>query len=1089
MDISLHTTIAGVATDAALFGVSTYAYTNARRLSAAIAPDREGLVVGFLFGLTAILAMLVPTALLPGSLADGAPIAVALAAPFGGFLAAIVAAVLAAAFRLWLGGASSLAGIAVILAAALIGVLLTELLRRGDTVRHRRNIVALALVLPAAAYIGLALRWPIMPGESAGPLALILGVGVFVSCGTLLFGAFLLHRLSIEDKLAESQRRVEALAANVPGVVFQCRVGRSGEILFSYLSPDCVDLFGVTPEEARRDSQSVLRLIHPEDRGAFTRSLSEAGGNLALWSHDFRIVDARGRIHWLHARATPRRLGDGEIAWHGALIEISRRKEREMAFRRIERLYRLLADNTTEIVQLTTPDGTRSYASPACRHALGYDSEELIGQPADALVHPEDAEVFRTARAQLAAGGKPCSISYRIRRKDGAYVPASETCRLGELGEDGRGREIVSVTRLSDERERADAVLEEAEARRASDAPFAKALEAIAAGVFITNPNEPGNPIIFANAAAAEITGYAVADLIGRSARVLEGPDSDRDTVSAVEQAIAEERRITVRILNYRRDGTPFWSSLHVSPIHSSAKRLQAFVAVFFDIGEHQGALSEALSREMAERAAGEFIADMSHELRTPLNGAIGFTDLLLEGELSPEQRRYATFVRDAGRSLLAILNNSLERAKVRAGFKGAESEFSVAKLALGCNAAVWYAAREKGLDLTFVMKPDVIDAVRGHPDRVRQVLLSLLGDAIKSTEKGSVVLSVAKAGDAPDGTMLRFAVTDSGPGMAPEKQRALPERAKSRGMGRGLALCRALVDEMGGHIGVNTPPQGGSEFWFTVPLGLADARAAKPAPNAASAKKGRILLAEDAPMNQELIVALLTKAGYEVEVVGDGLAAIEAAKRRSFDLLLLDLQMPRLDGFKAAEAIRALPEPLGKLPIIAITAKVLPRDVERCRAAGMNDHLAKPIEGAALLALIERWVGEKAKGRRLPQGTTAERAPLFNHAAFGRLETHLGVERAAEIADIVSKEIPERLERMLRQVSDRDRLSREAHELVSLAGNLGFADLALQCRRLMEAPGEADDWQVGVMVENAKSAAERAIAAMRRNDRPHASD
>jgi CheY-like chemotaxis protein/HPt (histidine-containing phosphotransfer) domain-containing protein len=389
----------------------------------------------------------------------------------------------------------------------------------------------------------------------------------------------------------------------------------------------------------------------------------------------------------------------------------------------------------------------------------------------------------------------------------------------------------------------------------------------------------------------------------------------------------------------------------------------------------------------------------------------------------------------------------------------------------------VWQTAREKKLELNFVMKPDVIDGVRGHPDRIRHALLDLLDNAVRATDKGGVTLTVARLADREGKTVVRFSVTDSrAEGAAAGEQEAL-------GAGAAIpAICRALVERMGGTVGAAAKPKG-NEFWVTLPLMPADGAVDRPR----ARRRARILLAEDTAMSQELVVAVLTRAGHEVEVVGDGTAAVEAMKKRPFDLVLLDLQMPQMDGIKAAQAIRAMPGRPKDVPIIALTARASPKDAERCRAAGMNDHVAKPISAAELVALVDRWLETRRSDQdhEPPSRRPMVRPPLVDKNAVEALEQHLGPDKAARMVDAAIKEIPERLERMLRQVSDRGRIAEDAHELVAVAGNLGLNELTAQCRRLAEINGEADDWQIGVMVENAKTAAERAIAAIRRTERP----
>jgi CheY-like chemotaxis protein/HPt (histidine-containing phosphotransfer) domain-containing protein len=439
--------------------------------------------------------------------------------------------------------------------------------------------------------------------------------------------------------------------------------------------------------------------------------------------------------------------------------------------------------------------------------------------------------------------------------------------------------------------------------------------------------------------------------------------------------------------------------------------------------------------------------------------------------------------VRNAGRSIRAIIDNAIDLTAIDTVPAVAETAFSIAELALGCSSVVWQAAREKKLELNFVMKPDVIDAVRGHPDRIRHALLDLLDDAVRATDKGGVTLTVARLADRDGKTVVRFAVTDSRAGDAAE---GAPE---ALGSARAMPpICRALVERMGGTAGAGATTAG-NEVWFALPLMPADGAVERPR----ARRRARILLAEDTAMSQELVLAVLTRAGHEVEVVGDGAAAVEAIRKRAFDLVLLDLQMPQMDGIKAAQAIRGMSGHSRDVPIIALTARASPKDAERCRAAGMNDHVAKPISAGDLVALVDRWLETRSAEQHAPPRRTTARAPLVDKLvdknAVEALEQNLGPDKAAQIVDAAIKEIPERLERMLRQVSDRGRIAEDAHELGAVAGDLGFNELRAQCRRLAEINGEADDWQVGVMVENAKTAAERAIAAMRRAERYVPSD
>ncbi|PWC33987.1 ATP-binding protein [Azospirillum sp. TSO35-2] len=383
---------------------------------------------------------------------------------------------------------------------------------------------------------------------------------------------------------------------------------------------------------------------------------------------------------------------------------------------------------------------------------------------------------------------------------------------------------------------------------------------------------------------------------------------------------------------------------------------------------ELRSAMEEARA---GSRAKEEFLATMSHEIRTPMNGVIGFAEMLLETPLTAEQRRYASQVRDAGRSLLTVINDVLDLSKLEAGRLDLVSvPFRLDDLADRCVAIVRLAAEQKGLEIQTTISATARGFVMGDPDRLRQILLNLLGNAVKFTDRGSVRLMVKAIDDGQGkqggGRLCTFTVTDTGIGVAPERQRDLFQRftqlERGRGgTGLGLAICRRLVELMGGRIGMESQVGVGSTFWFSLPLGSAGSAAVQPEIGTVShiepgSPGVRILLAEDLAMNRDLAVTMLTKAGHQVDAVVDGAAAVAAVQETAYDIVLMDVQMPVMDGLEATRRIRALPGPAARIPIVALSAGVLAVEVERCLQSGMNAHLAKPLEKAKLLAAINRW-------------------------------------------------------------------------------------------------------------------------------------
>ncbi len=449
--------------------------------------------------------------------------------------------------------------------------------------------------------------------------------------------------------------------------------------------------------------------------------------------------------------------------------------------------------------------------------------------------------------------------------------------------------------------------------------------------------------------------------------------DADRaidDVLAAVEQGRALQTQY--RIVRPDGEVRHVRSNAQVFDLDGARRMVGVNIDVTADVRLQQELAAERAQAEAATRAKSQFLATMSHEIRTPMNGVLGMLELLLRSGLTPAQHEHAAVAHASAESLLGILNDILDLSKLESHQVTLESiPFDVAAVVTETTALLAPRAGEKGLRLLREIDPDLPSWIAGDPMRLRQVLLNLIGNAIKFTTEGQVVVAVSRRDGDAGGSCLRIEVRDTGEGIAPEAQARLfqqfvqADSSTSRrfgGTGLGLAISRQLVELMGGHIGLHSVPGHGSTFWFEVPLVVAARHVASspaaPSPGVPDPTPDgplRILAVDDNPVNRRLMQAFLAPGRHHVRLADSGAEALEALRAESFDVVLMDVQMPVMDGPTCLRRMGDLGPPVSDIPVIAVTANAMAGDRERYLAEGFRDYVSKPMTMQTLAAAIAR--------------------------------------------------------------------------------------------------------------------------------------
>ncbi|MEP6900599.1 MAG: PAS domain S-box protein [Actinomycetota bacterium] len=748
-------------------------------------------------------------------------------------------------------------------------------------------------------------------------------------------------------------------------------------------------------------------------------------------------------------------------------VQIGRVVERKRAEEKNRQLINELADlnlalNASTIVAVTDQEGVITHANEEFCEISGYQREELIGQDHQIInssFHPK--EFFREMWETIANGEIwKGEIKNRTKKGDFYWVDTTIIPFLNDLG---KPYQHISISNNITQRKIAEAGLRQSEER------FRAISETSPLGIFLTDAR---GGCIYMNKTLEQISGYSAENFFDFNwFQSVHADDLKRLSKEWEEKGKIGAFNFVYRLI--KKDGSIVWASSNSAPIRVNGE-IFGYVGMVEDVTERKLIAAELQQAkedaEAATQAKSQFLANMSHEIRTPMNSIIGLTGLMLEGDLSAEQKDLMETVCHSSESLLTIINDILDFSKIEAGKMELEIlDFDLRRTIEEVFNLFSQQSLRGNNKLSFNFATGLPEILRGDAGRLRQILTNLIGNAVKFTSNGRVSINTKLVEETDENVLIRFEVSDNGVGIAPEHSTELFKafsqadgsiKRRFGGTGLGLAISKQLVEMMNGEIAVDSDLGQGSTFWFTArfekSLKPTEIKLDKSSPsnrrdNLTPVKNLKVLVADDNAVNRKVALLMLGKLGYQADIACNGLEVLDLLRQKSYDVVLMDVQMPEMDGLEATRQI-CVEWPTEKRPrIIAMTANAMSGDRDQCLEAGMDDYVSKPIRKEDLLAALEQC--------EVQAENTRETMPNYEFSELETLDMTMlnslsefapddSDEIIAELIDIFINDVPVSLSNLQKAFRENDlrQTEKAAHGLKGSCATIGAARAAALC-------------------------------------------